>query len=116
MWSFEIYTLSAATLPYWPDSLRDPLYEVTFRLLGDGVAAPSLGSACGLPTLAGIVPAVAGAAALTLWSIARAGGRRTALYAVVVAILVLGAFSLVPPGGHAAERAYTHTLYPAVAR
>jgi hypothetical protein len=111
-----IYTLSAATLPYWPDSLKDPLYEVTFRLLRDGAASPSLGSACGVPGLAGIVPVLAGAAALTLWSIARAAGRRAALYAVVVAILILGAFSLVPHGGREANRAYTQTLYPAVAR
>jgi hypothetical protein len=114
--SVVIYTLSAATLPYWPDSLRDPLYEVTFRLVGDNAASPSLGSLCGIPGLLGVIPALAAAAGVTGWAIVRVGGRTALAFAVVVAIVILGAFSLVPHGGHEPERAYTQTLYPAVAR
>jgi hypothetical protein len=114
--SVAIYTLAAATLPYWPDSLRDPLYEVTFRLLGDNAAAPSLGSACGIPGLLGVVPALAAAAGVTGWAIFRVGGRTALAFAAVVAIVILGAFSLVPHGGHEPDRAYTQTLYPAVTR
>src|SRR5439155_1429334 len=33
-----VYCVSAATFPYWPDLYRNPLYEVTLRLLGDGGA------------------------------------------------------------------------------
>lgn len=114
--SVAIYTLAAATLPYWPDSLRDPLYDVTFRLLGDNAAAPSLGSVCGIPGLLGAVPALAAAAGVTGWAIVKVAGRTALAFAVVVAIVILGAFSLVPHGGHEADRAYTQTLYPAVAR
>ena len=114
--SIAIYTLSAATLPYWPDSLRNPLYEVTFRLLGDNAVAPSLGSACGIPGLLGIAPALALAAGVTGWSIVRVAGRTALAFALVVAIVILGAFALVPHGGREADRAYTQTLYPAVAR
>jgi hypothetical protein len=114
--SVAIYTLAAATLPYWPDSLRDPLYEVTFRLLGDNAVAPSLGSACGIPGLLGVIPALAAAAGVTGWAIVRVAGKTALAFAAVVAIVLVGAFSLVPHGGHEADRAYAQTLYPAVAR
>jgi hypothetical protein len=114
--SVAIYVLSAATLPYWPDALKNPLYDVTFRLLGDNAVSPSLGSACGIPGLLGVVPALAAAAGVTGWAIARVAGRRALIYAVVVAIVVLGALSLVPHGGAYADGAYHRTLYPAVAR
>lgn len=110
-----IYVLAAATLPYWPDSLKNPLYDVTFRLLGDHAVAPSLGSLCGIPGLAGIAPAIALAFGITGYAIVRVAGYRSALYAAVVAIVMLGALSLAPHGGSDADRAYTHTLYPAVA-
>jgi hypothetical protein len=128
--SVAIYTLSAATLPYWADQLRDPLYprqvvmvalrdplvEITLRLLGDGAVAPSLGSACGIPGLLGIAPALVTAAAVMGWAIVRVAGRTALVFATVVAIVVLGAFTLVPHGGPAVDRVYAHSLYPAVAR
>jgi hypothetical protein len=114
--SVAIYVLTAATLPYWPDGMNNPLYEVTFRLLGDNAVAPSLGSACGIPGLLGVLPALAAAAGVTGWAIARFAGRRALIYAVVVAVVLLGALSLVPHGGGYADGAYHRTLYPAVAR
>ncbi|HEX7837205.1 MAG TPA: hypothetical protein VF469_07060, partial [Kofleriaceae bacterium] len=51
-----IYVLSSATFPYWPDSVHHPLYEVTFRLLGDDLVAPNLGSALGISGVAGMLP------------------------------------------------------------
>src|SRR5205807_2367499 len=51
-----IYVIASATFPYWPDSVAHPLYDVSFRLLGDNLVAPSLGSALGLPGIAGIAP------------------------------------------------------------
>lgn len=114
--SVAIYVLAAATLPYWPDSLNNPLYDVTFRLLGDNAVAPSLGSACGIPGVLGVIPALAAAAGVTGWAILRVGGRRALGYAVIVAIVALGALSLVRHGGPRADAAYHRTLYPAVAR
>jgi hypothetical protein len=111
-----IYALSAATLPYWPDMLPDPLYEVTFRLLRDGAVAPNLATACGISGLAGIVPFLALVAGVTGFAIARVATWRGLVVAVVVAVAIIAAFALVPHGGPAAERAYVQTLYPAVAR
>ena len=118
-----IYVLAVATLPYWPDAvdggrvaLRDPLYEVAFRLLRDGAFAPNLGHALGLPALAGIAPFALGAVGLAAWAIARVATVRGLALAVAVAALVLAAFAAVPRTGPAAERAYAQTLYPAVTR
>jgi hypothetical protein len=110
-----VYTLSAATFPYWPDSLHDPLYEVTFRLLGDGAVAPNLGRVVGLGGLVSIAPYVAGVAWLVGWAILRVAGRRGLVVAMVVGVAIVGAFALVPHGGAEPERAYSQTVHPAVA-
>jgi hypothetical protein len=111
-----VYSASAMTLPYWPDSLRDPLYEVTFRLLGDGVVAPSVASACGISGPIGMLPFVALVAGLTGWTIVRAAGWRGAALAVVVGAALAGSLGLVPHGDAHADRAYVETLYPAATR
>jgi hypothetical protein len=110
-----IYTLACATLPYWPDALRDPLYEVTFRLLGDRAVAPSLGRVVGLRGLVGIAPFVLGSFALAGWAIARAAGARALAIAVALAVAVLAAFAAVPRSSPDAQAGYARTLYPAVA-
>ena len=91
-----IYTLTAATFPYWPDSLHDPLYEVTFRLLRDGAAAPSAARVVGVSGVAGIVPFVLGIAALVGWSIARVARWRGLAISIAVgtAIIAYGWFAL----------------------
>jgi len=109
-----IYTLSAVTFPYWPDSIRNPLYEVTFRLLGDGAVAPnplrdSVGGASAIPLVAGV-------ASLLGWAIVRAAGWRALAVAIVVAGIIVGAFSLVPGTGPHADKAYVRTVYPAVTK
>lgn len=106
-----VYSLSAATMPYWPDSLRDPLYEVVFRLIGDGAFAPNAGSALG-PL--GIAPLLAGIATLAGWAIQRVAGWRGLAVAIVVGGAIIAGFALVPHGGPQADRAYVETLYPAV--
>ena len=109
-----VYAGSAATFPYWPDSLRDPLYEVTFHLLRDGAAAPNLGRALGLPMLASLVPFVLLVAGVTGWAIARLAGWRGLGLAVAIGAVLLAALGLVPHGGLAAEAAYARTIHPAV--
>jgi hypothetical protein len=111
-----IYTLSAATFPYWPDSLKLPLYEVTFRLLADGAVAPNVGTALGLPGLLSIAPYVIGLAALVGWSLARASGWRGLVAGLVVGTVLVAALGLAPRTGAHADRAYARTIYPAVTR
>jgi hypothetical protein len=110
-----IYVCASATLPYWPDSFRDPLYDVAFRLLGDRAVAPSVGGALGLHGLAGIAPFVLGALGLVAWSIGRVAGRRGLAISIAVAAALIAAFALVPHAGADARAAYARTLYPAVA-
>jgi hypothetical protein len=101
-----VYVLSTATFPYWPDSLRHPLYDVTFRLLGDNLVAPSLGSVIGVAGIAAILPYLAlafGALGLAVWRLARARGLAIAV-AVTAAILV--AYGQIPHGGRQADAAY----------
>jgi hypothetical protein len=51
-----IFFAVATTYPHWPDSLRNPLYELSFRLLGQGYAVHSLGTAIGLHGLWSLAP------------------------------------------------------------
>jgi hypothetical protein len=108
-----IYTAAAATFPHWPDRYRSPLYEVTFRLLADGLAAPSLGSWLGLPGTAGVLPCFALVLGLSGWAIARAGGLRALAVAAAVAAAVIGSYAWLPrtPDG---EAAYQRVVRPAV--
>ena len=110
-----IYCASAATFPYWPDSLKNPLYEVTFRMLGDRVAAPNVASAFGLAAFIGAVPYLLGIAVLLGWALTRAVGWRGALAAAAVGAAIIAAFAFARrTPGLESTRAYTATLLPAV--
>lgn len=102
-----IYALSAVTFPYWPDSVRNPLFEITFRLLGDDVVAGNLGSALGIGGIAGVVPylaLVAGVLGHALW---RAASWRGLAIAAVLGAGVLIAYAQVKPSPPAhRERVY----------
>jgi hypothetical protein len=108
-----IYVAAAATFPHWPDRYRAPLYEVTFRLLADGLAAPSLGTWLGLPGAVAALPYFALAAGLLGAAIVRAGGWRALAVAAAVAVAAVGAYGWLPrtPGG---EAAYQRVVRPAV--
>jgi hypothetical protein len=101
-----IYALSSLTFPYWPDSVRHPLYDVTFRLLGDNLVAPNLGRALGVPGVLGALPylaAVVGALGLAI--VRLAGGRGLAI-AAATAGAVLAGYALIPHGEPRADAAY----------
>jgi hypothetical protein len=110
-----IYALSSATFPYWPDSLKNPLYEVTFRLLHDNAVAPNAGSALGISGVLGLLPYLACVFGVLGWTLYRAGIRVLAI-SVAVGIAILLAFRLAPFTGPHAETAYTNTVYPAVTK
>jgi hypothetical protein len=101
-----VYVLSSATFPYWPDSVRHPLYDVTFRLLSDDRVARSLGSVLGIAGVAGIVPYLAigfGAPAFAIW---RLGGARSLAIAVAVAAAIVVGYGQIPHGDARAGAAY----------
>jgi hypothetical protein len=107
-----LYTLTTATFPYWPDSLKNPLYEVTMRLLADGAVAPN--PLRSLLAGASVVPLFAVVASLLGYGLVRAIGWRAAIVAGVVGVAVIAALALVPGTGAHAERAYVRTVLPAV--
>ena len=101
-----IYVLSSVTFPYWPDSVRHPLYDVTLRLLGDHLTAPNLGSALGVGGIAGVVPYLAvvfGALGAAIW---RAAGARSLALAAVVTAGILAGYGVLPRGEPRADAAY----------
>jgi hypothetical protein len=101
-----VYVLSAATFPYWPDSVAHPLYDVTFRLLGENLVAPNLGGALGIAGIAGLVPYLAiafGALGVTTWHLA---GARGLTIAVGVAAAILVGYGQIPHGEPRADAAY----------
>jgi hypothetical protein len=93
-----IDTLAAFTFPYWPDSSKHPLYEVTFRLLANGYAAPSVASAMGIDGVLGVIPVLLLVAGVTGWLLVRTAGRLGAAIAALVATLVLAGYGLAPRG------------------
>ena len=109
-----IYVLSAATMPYWPDSLKNPIYEVMFRLLINDAVAPNPLRVCGISGLFGILPMLAAAFGVTGWAIARAATWRGLVVAIAVGLALIAAYWLVPHGGAEPDRAFAQTLYPAV--
>ncbi len=101
-----VYVLSSATFPYWPDSVRHPLCDVTFRLLGDDLVAPNLGRWLGVAGVAGIVPYLAigfGAPGLAVWRIA---GLRGLAIALGVAVAFAVAYGQLPHGEPRAATVY----------
>lgn len=101
-----VYGLSTVTFPYWPDSLRNPLVEVTFRMLGDNLVAPNLGSAIGIGGIAGAVPYLAAVFGLLGYALVRAATWRGALIAVAIAAAFVGVVSQLPRSGAASDRVY----------
>ncbi len=115
-----IYAGSAVEFPHFPEKFKNPVYEVTVRLLGDGLAAPNLGMVLGLPGAWSLVPYAA--LVLAVWGAAVVAGvdRRARLVSTVVAVAVtaavLVAYHGFPGGGRVADDAYARTVRPAVER
>lgn len=91
-----VYAGSAMTFPYWIEYVKNPIYELMFRLVGDDVVAPNLASAVGLHGVVSAIPFVALVGGMTAWSIQRAAGWRGLVVAVGVATAMLLAYSTFP--------------------
>jgi Na+-transporting NADH:ubiquinone oxidoreductase subunit NqrB len=84
------------------------------RLLGDGAVAPNGLRAVGVKGWVSTLPFFLPIAALLAWTIQRVVGWRGLAVAVLGAVAIIAAFSLVPGTGPHAERAYKNTVLPAV--
>ncbi|HVV87800.1 MAG TPA: hypothetical protein VHE35_32395 [Kofleriaceae bacterium] len=120
-----VYAGSMIEFPHFPEKFHSPLWEVTLRLWGAGLAGPNLGRALGLPMVASLVVYAALVAAVWLrvalagedgraaWRSPRAWAWAGAAAAVTVAIVL--AYRGFHGGGRPANDAYRDSVAPAVA-
>jgi hypothetical protein len=103
-----VYALSCAEYPHFPEKFANPLYEVTFALIGDGRAPYNLGYAVGLRGLASLVPYLLVLAAVVGYLLVPVRDRwKSGALAVAVAGAILAAYSAAPRGDPAQTfRAY----------
>ena len=102
-----IYALSSATFPYWPESMQHPLFDTTFHLLVDGLAAPNAGNIVGVTSVWSLVPYFLVVGGLLVYVLQRACGWRGTAVACGVGIAILVAYSALPYGDAESRRAYT---------
>jgi hypothetical protein len=114
-----IYTASVAEFPHFPEKFRNPVYEVTLRLAGDGLAAPNLGMIAGLPGAWSLVPFAL--VVLAVWGAAVVGPQGpwrprlvTAAVSAAVTVAIIVAYGGFARGGKVADHAYARTVAPAV--
>jgi hypothetical protein len=100
-----VYAVSAATFPYWIDYVANPLYELAFRMVGDGLFAPDI---VGIPGVAGVVPFAALVAGVMAWAVVRACRWRGLAICSAVGVAILLAYSLFPATGARSEHAYAY--------
>jgi hypothetical protein len=106
-----VYAVSAAEYPHFPERFENPLYEVTFRLIGDGHAPWNAGWLIGLRGVASLVPPFAVLVALWIWAVLPA--RRylaSALAGTALAVAIVAAYGLFPRGD-AADQADDDAAY-----
>jgi hypothetical protein len=105
-----IFVAAVSTFPQWPEDLKNPLFELVFRLAYHGYAPWSLGTVLGLRGLLALLPLYLGGLAFIFWMFSR-GQRQAlagALLAVVVAGGLLGAYRTFPLTGAYANRAWSY--------
>jgi len=99
-----VFVSAATTYPHWPDRLLNPLHELTFPLLREGLAPYSLGTLVGLHGFLSLAPLYAVVLGTMFWLLSR-GPRRhlwqTALVFVLAAGLVAGQRAYPKTGSYA---------------
>ncbi len=101
-----VYGLTTVTFPYWPDSLKNPLVEVTFRMLGDNLVAPNLGSALGITGIAGVLPYLALVFGSLGYALYRAATWRGMVIAFAIGAAIIAGVSQLPRSGANGDRVY----------
>ncbi|MBK6693219.1 MAG: hypothetical protein IPG50_13590 [Myxococcales bacterium] len=85
-----VNVLAATTYPHWPTQFANPVFEISVRLLREGHAPHSIGTALGLRGLASLLPLYLTIGAAITWGLHRTGARLGHL----ALALVLGALAL----------------------
>jgi hypothetical protein len=93
-----VYLVAATTYPHWPTGLANPLYEISFRALGEGVTPPNLGKLVGVGGTESLLPMYALVLGLALALLAERSEARwvTTAIAAAVASGIIFAYGLFP--------------------
>ncbi|MCB9554563.1 MAG: glycosyltransferase family 39 protein [Deltaproteobacteria bacterium] len=113
--SIVIYTLGNALYPHFPESFRNPLYEIVFRLLVDGYAPYNLGWLIGLRGTASLIPLLITLGALLIFlAIPDRRALRSGLLGLALAAGIIAAYAAVPrtPAGEQTYRQYVAGAMP----
>jgi len=106
-YSILVYALSAATFPHYPETFKNPVHELVFRLIGEGRVPWNAGWLVGLRGLASLVPYLLAVAGLLVWlAVPRRDRLRAGLVGLALAGVLLALTSLAPGGGAPAARSY----------
>ena len=103
-----IYVAAVTTFPHWPDGLKSPLYELTFRLVYHGYSPYSLATALGLWGIWAQLPLYLVAFAFVAWLLQRGQKRGVLAFALacLVAAGVLASYRAFPLTGPYAQHAW----------
>jgi hypothetical protein len=91
-----IYALASATYPHWPDDLANPLYEVGVRLVANGICAPNVATALGVPAPVAFAAYAIAVLGLVGWATVRAFGRSVAIVALAIGAAVFATYGAFP--------------------
>lgn len=106
-----VYALSCAQYPHFPEKFRNPLYEVTFRLIADGHAPYNAGWLLGLRGFASLVPYLIVLAAVAGWAaLPDRRAWRSAALGVALAVAIIAAYGAFEGGGPVADEAYQRSV------
>ena len=106
--SVVIFVTAATTYPHWPENLRNPIYELVFRLITHGYAVHSLGTLVGLRGLAAMLPLYLFTVGFIVWLLGWRSRRAliTTAAGFAVAAAIVAGYSAFPRTGQYAEHAF----------
>lgn len=105
--SIAIYAVGSPVFPHWPEQFANPYFDLVWRLLGDGHAPPSAGTAIGLSGVVSLAPYLALIAGLIVWiTLPSRREWRSAALALGLAAVILAVYAAIPGGGPRAGAAY----------
>ena len=116
VFSAIVFVVASTTYPHWPDSLRNPLHELSFRLLRDNHAVHSIATALGARGFVSLLPEYlcAATAIVVLVSAHRATTRRQTLAAMstcaALAAFFVWRYQDFPGPKATAEKAYNYVV------
>ncbi len=102
-----VYSLSNSLFPHFPEKFSNPLYELVFRLLGDGHAAYNAGWLVDVKGIRSLLPYFVIVLGTWIWCAYPAREhRRSAIVGGLITIAIVSLYALFPNSGAPADAAY----------